>query len=131
MSGFKLGNISLGKSTKKYTRNTDFDNNTTMDFGFCQPLFCQFMLPDSDISVSAKQLVRLAPMPVPSFARVSLVNKYIFVPFADVCPYYEAMLANMPYNGSVIPKTLPYVYNSNLARYLLSHEAGSVCSIYH
>lgn len=130
MSGFKLGNISLGKSTKKFTRNTDFDNNTTMDFGFCQPLFCQFMLPDSDISVSAKQLVRLAPMPVPSFARVSLVNKYIFVPFADVCPYYEAMLANMPYNGSVIPKTLPYVYNSNLARCLLSAEVGTVCTIY-
>lgn len=131
MSGFKLGNISLGKATKKYTRNTDFDNNTTMDFGFCQPLFCQFMLPDSDVSVSAKQLVRLAPMPVPSFARVSLVNKYIFVPFADVCPYYEAMLANMPYNGSVIPKTLPYVYNSNLSRYLLSAEVGTVCTIYH
>lgn len=130
MSGFKLGNISLGKSTKKYTRNTDFDNNTTMDFGFCQPLFCQFMLPDSDISVSAKQLVRLAPMPVPSFARVSLVNKYVFVPFVDVCPYYEAMLANMPYNGSVIPKTLPYVYNSNLARCLLSAEVGTICTIY-
>lgn len=77
MSGFKIGGISLGKSTKKYLRNTDFDNNTTMDFGFCQPLFCQFLLPDSNISVSAKQLVRLAPMPVPSFARVSLVNKFI------------------------------------------------------
>lgn len=130
MTGFKLGSISLGKTTKKYTRNTDFDNNTTMDFGFCQPLFCQFMLPDSDISVSAKQLVRLAPMPVPSFARVSLVNKYIFVPFADICPYYEAMLANMPYNGSVIPKTLPYTYNSNLAAFLLSTAVGSVCTIY-
>lgn len=88
------------------------------------------MLPDSDISVSAKQLVRLSPMPVPSFARVSLVNKYIFVPFADICPYYEAMLANMPYNGSVIPKSLPYIYNSNLARFLLSSEAGSICTIY-
>lgn len=130
MTGFKLGSISLGKSTKKYTRNTDFDNNTTMDFGFCQPLFCQFMLPDSDISVSAKQLVRLAPMPVPSFARVSLVNKYIFVPFADICPYYEAMLANMPFNGSVIPKTLPYIYNSNLSRFLLTSEVGSICTIY-
>ena len=34
MSGFKIGGISLGKSTKKYLRNTDFDNNTTMDFYF-------------------------------------------------------------------------------------------------
>lgn len=130
MSGFKIGGISLGKSTKKYLRNTDFDNNTTMDFGFCQPLFCQFLLPDSNISVSAKQLVRLAPMPVPSFARVSLVNKFIFVPWSDICSYYEAMLANMPYNGSVIPKELPYTYNAFLAKSLLIAAVGSAATFY-
>lgn len=130
MSGFKIGGISLGKSTKKYLRNTDFDNNTTMDFGFCQPLFCQFLLPDSNISVSAKQLVRLAPMPVPSFARVSLVNKFVFVPFSDLCGYYEAMLSNMPYNGSVIPKELPFTYNAYLAKALLLQQFGSVATFY-
>lgn len=130
MSGFKIGGISLGKSTKKYLRNTDFDNNTTMDFGFCQPLFCQFLLPDSNISVSAKQLVRLAPMPVPSFARVSLVNKFIFVPWSDLCGYYEAMLSNMPYNGSVVPTQLPYVYNAYLSKCLLDNSLGSVATFY-
>lgn len=130
MSGFKLGGISLGKSTKKYLRNTDFDNNTTMDFGFCQPLFCQFLLPDSNISVSAKQLVRLAPMPVPSFARVSLVNKFVFVPWSDLCGYYEAMLSNMPFNGSVVPTQLPFVYNAYLAKCLLSTLFGSVATFY-
>lgn len=130
MTGFKIGGISLGKSTKKYLRNTDFDNNTTMDFGFCQPLFCQFLLPDSNISVSAKQLVRLAPMPVPSFARVSLVNKFIFVPWSDLCGYYEAMLSNMPYHGSVIPTQLPYVYNAYLAKCLLLSDFGSVATFY-
>lgn len=130
MSGFKIGGISLGKSTKKYLRNTDFDNNTTMDFGFCQPLFCQFLLPDSNISVSAKQLVRLAPMPVPSFARVSLVNKFVFVPWSDLCGYYEAMLSNMPYNGSVVPTELPYVYNAYLSKCLLDNSLGSVATFY-
>lgn len=130
MSGFKIGGISLGKSTKKYLRNTDFDNNTTMDFGFCQPLFCQFLLPDSNISVSAKQLVRLAPMPVPSFARVSLVNKFVFVPWSDICGYYEAMLSNMPYNGSVVPTELPYVYNAYLSKCLLDNSLGSVATFY-
>lgn len=130
MSGFKIGGISLGKSTKKYLRNTDFDNNTTMDFGFCQPLFCQFLLPDSNISVSAKQLVRLAPMPVPSFARVSLVNKFVFVPWSDLCGYYEAMLSNMPYNGSVVPTELPYVYNAYLSMCLLDNGLGSVATFY-
>ena len=130
MSGFKIGGISLGKSTKKYLRNTDFDNNTTMDFGFCQPLFCQFLLPDSNISVSAKQLVRLAPMPVPSFARVSLVNKFVFVPWSDICGYYEAMLSNMPFNGSVVPTELPYVFNGYLAKYLLTSSVGTVATFY-
>lgn len=130
MSGFKISGISLGKSTKKYLRNTDFDNNTTMDFGFCQPLFCQFLLPDSNISVSAKQLVRLAPMPVPSFARVSLVNKFVFVPWSDLCAYYEAMLSNMPYNGSVVPTQLPFVYNAYLSKCLLDNSLGSVATFY-
>lgn len=130
MSGFKIGGISLGKSTKKYLRNTDFDNNTTMDFGFCQPLFCQFLLPDSNISVSAKQLVRLAPMPVPSFARVSLVNKFVFVPWSDLCAYYEAMLSNMPFNGSVVPTQLPFVYNAYLSKSLLDSSLGSVATFY-
>lgn len=130
MSGFKIGGISLGKSTKKYLRNTDFDNNTTMDFGFCQPLFCQFLLPDSNISVSAKQLVRLAPMPVPSFARVSLVNKFVFVPWADICGYYEAMLSNMPYNGSVVPTELPFTYNAYLAKSLLLQQMGTMVTFY-
>lgn len=130
MSGFKIGGISLGKSTKKYLRNTDFDNNTTMDFGFCQPLFCQFLLPDSNISVSAKQLVRLAPMPVPSFARVSLVNKFVFVPWSDLCGYYEAMLSNMPYNGSVVPTELPFVFNAYLSMCLLDNGLGSVATFY-
>lgn len=130
MSGFKISGISLGKTTKKYLRNTDFDNNTTMDFGFCQPLFCQFLLPDSNISVSAKQLVRLAPMPVPSFARVSLVNKFVFVPWSDICGYYEAMLSNMPFNGSVVPTELPYTYNSFLAKCLLLQQFGSVATFY-
>lgn len=130
MSGFKIGGISLGKSTKKYLRNTDFDNNTTMDFGFCQPLFCQFLLPDSNISVSAKQLVRLAPMPVPSFARVSLVNKFVFVPWSDICGYYEAMLSNMPYNGSLIPTELPFTYNAYLAKCLLTSSLGTAATFY-
>ena len=71
MSGFKLKGISLGKSTKKYLRNTDFDNNTTMDFGFCQPLFCQFLLPDSNISVSAEALLALMREAISS---ISLLN---------------------------------------------------------
>lgn len=128
---FKIGDISLGKSSKRYTRPVSFDNNTTMDFGFCQPLFCQLLLENSDISVSLRQLVRLAPMPVPSFARVSLVNKFVFVPWSDVCPYYEALLSNIPYGPSkVIPTKLPYITNDYLIRVLLTY-LGTYATCYY
>ena len=65
--------ISLGTSSKKkYTRRVDFDNNTTMEFGFVQPLMSKLLEANSNINVSYKQLVRLAPMPCPTFGRISL-----------------------------------------------------------
>lgn len=116
---FSIGSISLGSSAKKnYTHNLGFDNNTTFDFGSVQPLMSQFMLPDSNISVNFKQLVRLAPMPVPSFARVHLQNDFAFVPVADVVPYFEAMLSKQPYyvgSKNYMPTRLPITQNSLLA----------------
>lgn len=80
--------VLLGTSAhKNYTHNMSFDNNTTMDFGFLQPLLSQYMLPNSTIKVNSKQLVRLAPMPTPSFARMYLQNFARFVKMTDVVPY--------------------------------------------
>ena len=110
--------ISVGSSAKKrYTRKMDFDNNTTMDFGFVQPLLSQRMEAFGDIRVSAKQLVRLAPMPVPSFARVALHCDASFVPTSEVVPYYEAMLSGQSYSvGSTTykPTSLPTTTNAFL-----------------
>ena len=88
--------INIGKSHKRYTRDMSFDNNTTFGFGDVQPLMCQYMMPDSDIRVSMKQLVRLSPLIAPSFARINLYTTARFVPMADVFPYYESFLANKP-----------------------------------
>ena len=42
--------ISLGSSSKKrYTRRADFDNNTTMEFGYIQPLFSKLLEDLSDL----------------------------------------------------------------------------------
>ena len=59
----KMPKISLGSSAKKrYSRDMGFDNNTSMDFGFCQPLLSMPVFAGGRINVSYKQLVRLAPM---------------------------------------------------------------------
>lgn len=128
---FKIPAISLGSSVKKrFTRDMSFDNNTTMPFGYCQPLMSQMLLPNSDIKVSTKQLVRLAPMPCPSFARMYLDTRVQFVPFADVCPYFEAMLSNQSYKGSnstFVPQQLPVVTSSFLMYLLLCNHARFTC----
>lgn len=124
---FTISPISLGTSAKKrYSRNLNYDNNTTMPFGFLQPILSQRLEANSDISFSVKQLIRLAPLPVPSFGRMKLLNKSVFVPFADVCPYYEAFLSNQPYSsasGTFKPSQLPYTSSACLQFFLLINSS--------
>lgn len=124
--------VLLGTSANKnYTHNMSFDNNTTMDFGFLQPLLSQYMLPKSTISVNSKQLVRLAPMPTPSFARMYLQNFARFVKMTDVVPYYESLLSGISFTtvsgNSVKPTQMPVTTNSFLLWNLL---VLSRCSVY-
>lgn len=124
--------VLLGTSANKnYTHDMSFDNNTTMDFGFLQPLLSQYMLPKSTISVSSKQLVRLAPMPTPSFARMYLQNYARFVKMTDVVPYYESLLSQIsfttPSGVSVKPVQMPVTTNSFLLWNVL---CLSSCTVY-
>ena len=124
--------VLLGTSAhKNYTHNLSFDNNTTMDFGFLQPLLSQYMLPNSSISVNSKQLVRLAPMPTPSFARMYLQNYARFVKMTDVVPYFESLLSGIsfttPSGVSVKPNQMPVTTNSFLLWNVL---CLSRCSVY-
>lgn len=124
--------VLLGTSANKnYTHNLSFDNNTTMDFGFLQPLLSQYMLPKSTIKVDSKQLVRLAPMPTPSFARMYLQNYARFVKMTDVVPYYESLLSGISFTTSsgttVKPVRMPVTTNSFLLWFLLTM---SRCTVY-
>lgn len=118
-----LGKIKLGTAfNKSYTHNMDFDNNTTMDFGTVQPLLCQYLFPRSEVKLNYRQLVRLAPMPTPSFARMYVKNYVRFVNIADVVPYHEALLSAKPFyadNRSFIPRQMPFTSNRILQYFLL------------
>lgn len=132
---FNIGKVSVGVSSKKYSKNMSFDNNTTFSFGAIQPLFCQLLMAKASINIDARQLVRLAPLPVPTFARMKLVNKYCFVPFSDVYPAFENLMSGIPYtpdaNGneislsSYVPTTLPFISN----RVLLALVIGCGCDV--
>lgn len=121
----KFPNISLGRSTKTYTHNMSFDNSTTLPFGVVQPLMSQRLEANSKISFDMRQLVRLAPMPVPTFARMYMNNEVSFVPMVDVCPYYEALISQLSYSGidnTYYPTQLPQTSNSTLLYLLLTAE---------
>lgn len=122
-------NIILGTSRKSYSHNLSFDNNTTMEFGVLQPLLSQYMEPKSTIKVSSKQLVRLAPMPTPSFARMYLANFASFVKMSDVVPYYESLLSKIPFSSSnrtYTPVSMPFTSNKFLQYYLLNNSVYSI-----
>lgn len=118
-----LGKIKVGTAfNKSYTHNMDFDNNTTMDFGTVQPLLCQYLFPRSEVKLNYRQLVRLAPMPTPSFARMYVKNYVRFVNIADVVPYHESLLSAKPFyadNRSFIPRQMPFTSNRILQYFLL------------
>ena len=132
---FNLGKVSLGVSNRRYSHNLSFDNNTTFSFGAIQPLFCQLLMSKASIDISSRQLVRLAPLPVPTFARMRLVNKYSFVPLSDIFPAFENLMSGIPYTPgpdgnkmnltSYNPLSLPYISN----RVLLALVIGCGCDV--
>lgn len=125
-----LSSVKLGTAfNKRYSHNLDFDNNTTMDFGSVQPLLCQYLLPKSDVNLNYRQLIRLAPMPTPSFARIFAKNYARFVPMSDVVEYHEAFLSKKPYyshDRSFVPAYLPFTENRVLMYMLLQRSQWSV-----
>lgn len=131
--------INLGFNKKRYTRDMSFDNNTTFSFGDVQPLYSQFLLPDSDINVSAKSFVRLSPLKWPSFGRLHLELVSRFVPVSEVFAPFESLLSNIPYSHdgvNFIPSSLPFINGNILALALFAtsrlsflNEDGSVFTV--
>ena len=114
--------INLGFNKKRFTRDMSFDNNTTFSFGDIQPLYSQFLLPDSDINVSVKSFVRLSPLKWPTFGRLHLELVSRFVPCSEVFAPFESLLSNIPYShGGVnfIPGSLPFI-NGNVLFFALA-----------
>lgn len=129
---FNIPGISLGRANKHYTHDLSFDNNTTASIGVCQPLLCQYLMPHDKAVANLRQLVRLAPMPVPSFARLSYVNKVRFVPITDVQRNFESLLSQTSVNtnhANYVPTNVLRVTNRFLV-YILCTLADTEVSFY-
>lgn len=117
--------INVGLAGKKRSQmNLDFDNSTTLNIGVVQPTMCREMVPNETFKVKVNSLVRLAPMPVPTFARMSLRHYHTFVPYSELWQPFTAMLSGQSYtntSGSTfLPKTSPVFDFRFFAKFLFA-----------
>lgn len=109
---------------KSYNSKLNFDNNTTFGFGNVQPLFSKFVVPHSKLTINFGQLTRLAPLVVPSFARLKQLNDFIFVPMNKVFPAFDAYLSRNMIKGTkanYIPNSVPCITNHRLFNLLVGN----------
>lgn len=116
--------IKFNSLRKSYTHHITFDNNTTFNVGNVEPLFCKFLMPNSKVNLDFNQLVRLSPLVVPSFARLTVNNVCSFVKVSDVFPAYDAFLSQTPVNvqsRQYVPQSVPVITNTDLFINLVEH----------
>lgn len=133
MNNQQLSKVEIGKSGFKRSRfNFSRDVNTTADFGTTQPLQVKALVPGTKSVVNTKSLTRLAPMVAPAFGRVKFKLWHEFVPCADVCDYFDSMMAQQSYYCSGSKNLKKFTYVSSMPLNLLSWFCliGSRCSIY-
>ncbi len=98
-------------SQKKNFFPLQFDNTTTMGFGFVQPLSCTELVPQSSVDLSCASFVRLAPLATPTYGRCNLHHYTCFVPASEVYHPWDSFLSSSSYNGggvSYVPTSVPY-----------------------
>ena len=115
---------------KKSKLNLSFDCSTTANIGSVQPTMCREMIPGEKFKVKQSSLVRLYPMPVPTFGRMSLRNYHCFVPYVDLWQPFDAFMSAQRYysNGvSYVPGAVPTFYPEDVAfRYIMSYSDISI-----
>lgn len=120
--------VKFNLPVKRYRNKISFDSNTSFGCGNLQPLFSKFVVPKSKLKIDFGQLTRLAPLVVPSFARLKQLNDFVFVPIAQVMPSFDAFLSQSPIHGttrSYTPTSLPCTTNQALFNELVGYF--SVC----
>ena len=123
---FGIKNVLVGASRKRNKLDMSCDVNTTFDFGFLQPTYYSLLSGKDTISLELKQLVRLAPMVTPTFARMAVVNRGVFVPFSDVFPAFDALMSHNSVTTSAtkyIPNQLTFISMRLVVLYYLMTQS--------
>lgn len=74
----------LVKNPKRGRFDFSHGNTLSMQFGKLTPTEIRFICPGDDVSVSMEQIVRVAPMPVPTFVNMKIRHDWFFVPLSMI-----------------------------------------------
>ena len=119
-------NITIGTGQQKQALfNLSQTNNTTATWGHFQPIFSREMKKDDSISIDEVDVIRLAPMPQPTFAKGVKYKKYgMFVPYEDVYKPFANLLSQQPYAPAegerYIPNKVPFMKVSDLTNLVIT-----------
>lgn len=72
----------LVKKPKRARFDFSHGNTLSMQFGKLTPTEIRFIVPGDDVSVSMEQIVRVAPLPVPTFVNMKVRHDWFFVPLS-------------------------------------------------
>lgn len=116
---FSMPKVRISKDTTNMgVHDLSHDVSSTFEFGFCAPQFSKLMMPDSDMDIDVAASIRLMPMPLPTFGRVSMKYYHEFVPMEDLWrptnqffaqQYFNPSQGLPSENTSYIPSTVPYL----------------------
>lgn len=110
--------------------NLSFDCSTTANIGTIQPTMCREMVPNETFKVKVSSMVRLAPMPLPTFGRMSLRHYHCFVPYSDIYEPFDCLLSGQPYttsnNLSYVPTGVPTFTLQGLIPFIMAYSDISI-----
>lgn len=72
----------LVKKPKRARFDFSHGNSVSVRFGMLTPTEVRFIVPGDEVAVSMEQIVRLAPMPVPTFVNMKVRHDWFFVPLS-------------------------------------------------
>lgn len=73
-------NTAFVKAPKRSRFDFNHSNTFGMRAGCLTPTLSRFIVPGDEVSMSMEQIVRLAPMPVPTFVNLKVRHDFFFVP---------------------------------------------------
>ena len=112
MAKFMEKTTVISGQSKRNKFNMDGQTVTTTDFFRPIPVRTLPVFPNDDVTINSDALIRLQPLPVPTFGRVDATFRWFFVPYRAAFYAWNKFIERIPYKSSIVGK-LPCFKNSD------------------